>query len=88
MSGLVQAPTARRDTTPAAAVAAGEADAEPSRRTFLGRRSRDLGFTTLDLGAAFLIDFATYTQDHVSREQVDVEPGFKVRDARFQLGGR
>ena len=69
-------------------MAAGEADAEPRRRSFLGRRSRDLGFTTLDLGAAFLIDFVTYAQDEASHEQIDVEPGFKVRDARFQLGGR
>ena len=86
---LAQPPAAApRDTTLSTALAAGEADAEPRRRNFLGRKSYDAGFTTFDVGAALLIDVATYAQDQASREQIELEPGFKVRDARFQFGGR
>jgi len=84
-----QPPTpAPRDTTLATGLAAGEADAEPRRRNFFGRKSHDAGFTTLDVGAALLLDFVTYAQDQASRQQIELEPGFRVRDARFQFGGR
>lgn len=86
---LAQPPTPPpRDTTLATAVAAGEADAEPHRRNFFGRKSYDAGFTTLEVGAALLLDFVTYAQDQASSAQIELEPGFKVRDGRFQFGGR
>jgi phosphate-selective porin OprO and OprP len=79
---------ATRDTTLATGITAGEADGEKRRRHLLNRAQFDLGFTTLGWGGGLLIDLAAYSQDSASREQLDLTPIGKLRDARFLLGGR
>jgi len=83
------APSTPRDTTLTTGITAGEADDEPRRRSLLGRKDRDVGFMTFHMGAGFSVDFAAYSQDDASREQIDnLEPEFKLRDFRLLLGGR
>ena len=45
-------------------------------------------FFTLRVGGGFLVDYATYAQDDASKEQMDLEPGFKIRDSRLLISGR
>jgi phosphate-selective porin OprO and OprP len=77
-----------RDTTPEAGVSAGEADAEPPRRRLVKWNEYEGPLFTLRVGAGFLVDYATYAQDDPSKEQMDLEPGFKIRDSRFVISGR
>jgi len=78
-----------RDSILAWGITAGEADAEPLRRQLLTRPEWDLGFMTLHVGAGLLFDVAAYSQDSVSEVQFpDLNPEFKLRDARVLLGGR
>jgi phosphate-selective porin OprO and OprP len=44
--------------------------------------------STLKLGGGFLYEHATYIQDDVSKEQIDMEPAFKLRDFRITMSGR
>lgn len=44
--------------------------------------------TTLKLGGGFLYDYATYIQDNVSKEQIDMKSDFKIRDFRITMSGR
>lgn len=44
--------------------------------------------STLKLGGGFLYDYATYIQDDVSKEQIEMKPEFKVRDFRITMSGR
>ena len=78
----------RRDTGFAMAITAGEADAEPRRRQLLNRARFDLGFMTLHVGGGLLFDVAAYSPDSAIRQHFELEPIFKLRDARFLLGGR
>jgi len=78
-----------RDSTLAAELTAGEADAEPLRRQLLVRPEWDLGFMTLHVGAGLLFDVAAYSQDSISKQQFpNLDPQFKLRDARLLFGGR
>jgi phosphate-selective porin OprO/OprP len=57
------------------------------------RNQFDLGFTTLKIGAGFLYDFVTYSQDDVAKKQADsggysLEPAFKTRDFRVLVSGK
>jgi phosphate-selective porin OprO/OprP len=55
----------------------------------LTRPEWNLGFTTLYLGAGLLFDVAAYSQDSASKDQFpNLNPEFKLRDARVLLGGR
>ena len=44
--------------------------------------------STLKLGGGFLYEYGTYIQDDVSKEQIDMEPAFRVRDFRITMSGR
>ena len=74
------------DTT----IAAGESDAQlPTKRGLAKYNEWDLGFTTFRIGYGFLIDFATYAQDSVSKQQVTLEtPDIGLRDFRFMFKGK
>lgn len=76
------------DSTLESAVEAGEAATEPPKRRLVRWNEFDGKFMTVRLGGGFLVDYATYAQDDASREQFDLEPAFKVRDARILLKGR
>lgn len=69
-------------------IQAGEASAEPPRRSLVKWNEYDGPFLTARLGAGFLYDFATYSQDAESEQQVDLASAAKVRDARLLLNGR
>lgn len=79
---------AGRDSTLETGVTAGEADAEPPRRRLVKWNEYDGRYLTFRLGAGFLVDYATYAQDDVSKEQFDLRSEGKVRDFRLILGGR
>jgi phosphate-selective porin OprO/OprP len=73
------------DTT----LAAGEADAQaPVERGLAKYNHWDFGFTTFRVGYGFLVDFATYKQEEVAKNQVAVEPDQGLRDARIILKGK
>jgi phosphate-selective porin OprO/OprP len=44
--------------------------------------------STLKLGGGFLYEYAGYIQDDVSKEQIDMEPAFKLRDFRVTMSGK
>jgi phosphate-selective porin OprO and OprP len=48
----------------------------------------NLGFTTFLWGAAILPDYASFNQDSMSTQHLEVEPQGRVRDSRFMLFGR
>jgi phosphate-selective porin OprO/OprP len=48
----------------------------------------DLGISTLRIGYGFLVDFATYTQDDASKQQVDPDPDVGLRDFRLLFKGK
>jgi phosphate-selective porin OprO/OprP len=78
-----------RDTTLATAITAGEADADPGRRSLFRRRNFDWGFTSFNFGGGILVEHVSYAQDDASKAQVDnLSPELKVRDARVLFGGR
>jgi phosphate-selective porin OprO/OprP len=77
-----------RDSILANGITAGESDADMYRRHLLQRLNVKAGFTTFELGGGVLVDYAGYDQDLLSREQFDLVPIGKLRDARFLLGGR
>jgi phosphate-selective porin OprO/OprP len=55
----------------------------------LTRPEWNLGFTTVYVGAGLLFDVAAYSQDSASKEQFpNLNPEFKLRDARILFGGR
>lgn len=43
---------------------------------------------TIRVGGGFLYDFAAFAQNTISKEQIAMLPGEKVRDARLIMGGR
>jgi phosphate-selective porin OprO/OprP len=45
-------------------------------------------YFTIRVGAGFLYDFAAFSQDEASKEQIALLPGEKVRDFRFIMGGK
>ena len=77
-----------RDTSIAAGITAGEADAEKRPRALINALNANLGFTTLRVGGGLLIDYIAYDQDSASREQFRLVSQGKLRDVRFLLGGR
>ena len=83
-----QPDTTARDTTLETGIQAGESDAEGPRRRVVHWNEYDFGFTTFRFGGGFLVEGATYAQDEASREQLAMDPGFKVRDSRLLLRGR
>jgi phosphate-selective porin OprO and OprP len=44
--------------------------------------------STLKFGFAFLYEYASYIQDDASKEQIDMEPKFMLRDFRFLVSGK
>ncbi|HSA55643.1 MAG TPA: porin [Gemmatimonadaceae bacterium] len=76
-----------RDSALALGLAAGESAAEPKRRRLVDN-DLDLGFTTFHFGAGYLIDVAAFAQNEASKEQFQLEPAVKVRDARLIFRGR
>jgi phosphate-selective porin OprO/OprP len=67
---------------------AGEAETEEPARKLVSWNEFDGKYLTLRFGGGFLYDVTNYSQDDASREQFDLRPGNKVRDARLTFKGR
>jgi phosphate-selective porin OprO/OprP len=77
------------DTSIAAGITAGEADADMERRNLLNALHLNLGFTTFRVGGGVLVDYIGYDQDSASREQFpSLASQGKLRDARLLFGGK
>src|SRR5580765_7916453 len=89
---VLGAPAVSRAQAPAlldTTIAAGEADAQaPVQRGLAKYNHWDLGFTTFRVGYGFLVDFATYYQDHDAKQQVVPRADIGLRDFRFLLKGK
>lgn len=92
-SGVAQdspAPSASVAFPPAAdaGMAAGDGDLEIPARRFVKWNEYTGPISTLRFGGGFLYDYAAYSQDDVSEQQIDFTDGSKLRDFRFLLKGR
>ena len=72
------------DTT----VEAGDADAEQPTREFVKWNEYNGPITTARFGYGFLVDFASYSQDDASKQQVSMRDDIGLRDFRLLLKGR
>jgi len=69
-------------------IEAGESEAEEPKRKLVRWNEYDGPFFTIRFGAGVLYDYATYAQDDPSKQQFDLAPQSKFRDARVLLKGR
>ena len=67
---------------------AGEADAQAPKRKLVKWNEYDGRLFTFRLGGEVMFEYADFAQDDNSRQQFDLAPEAKVRDARFLLTGR
>lgn len=84
-----QAPTVTAaDSTPQATLATEWAEAESPRRRLVKWNEFEGPFFTMRIGAGFLYEVAAYSQDQESKQQFELEPDDKIRDARLIFSGR
>jgi len=69
-------------------IEAGEAEAKEPRRSLIDWNHYEGPFFTIRAGGGVLYDYAGYSQDANSRQQLDLTPESKVRDVRVLLKGR
>jgi phosphate-selective porin OprO and OprP len=69
-------------------IEAGEALAKDPRRRLVKWNEYEGPFFTIRVGGGLLYEGAAYAQDADSKEQFDLEPEAKVRDARLVIKGR
>lgn len=81
-------PAGIQDSTFQIEIQAGESEAEEPKRKLVKWNEYEGPLFTLRIGAGFLYDAAAYSQDDGSANQLELEPGTKVRDLRFLLRGR
>jgi phosphate-selective porin OprO and OprP len=87
--------TPQPGTTPAVdpsgtddSIEAGEADAETPRRQLVRWNEYEGPFFTIRMGGGLLYDYAAFSQDEASRQQVQLASESKLRDGRLLLKGR
>ncbi len=96
---LITAPLRRtraQDSPPASApsasiqtdLEAGDEDDPRAKRKFTSWNSFDGPFSTFHYGGGFLVEYAGFRQDAESKEQVQLHPDVKMRDARVLLDGK
>jgi phosphate-selective porin OprO and OprP len=69
-------------------IEAGEASAEEPARQLVRWNHYEGKFFTIRMGGGYLYDYAGYSQDDSSKEQFELHPETKVRDARLLFSGR
>jgi phosphate-selective porin OprO and OprP len=69
-------------------IEAGEAEDEAPARRLVNWNEYDGRLWSIRIGAGYLVESATYSQDDNSKAQFDLAPEFKIRDARFVFNGR
>ena len=98
LMGLAQAPPASAQQ-PAAnptdqqppideEIDAAESDNPKFKRKLIRWNEFDGPFLTLRVGGGYLYDYVSFAQDDVSKEQIDVEDQWKLRDTRVLFSGR
>jgi len=70
------------------AIEAGEAEAKEPIRSLVEWNHYEGPFFTIRAGGGVLYDYAAYKQDDNSKQQFDLTPELKIRDARVLLKGR
>jgi phosphate-selective porin OprO and OprP len=78
---------ARQSATPPRDTGRDEELATPARR-LVSWNEYEGKYFTIRLGGGLLYDFAGYAQDDANKEQIELHPDWKLRDARFLLKGR
>ena len=76
------------DSTPQAILATEWAASDAPKRKLVKWNEFEGPFFTMRVGAGFLYDVATFAQDDESKQQIDLAPDDKVRDARLLMSGR
>jgi len=66
---------------------AGDDEVSTPKRNLIKWNHYDGDFFAIRAGGGFLEDFAAYSQDEASKEQFQLFPEFRVRDARFLFSG-
>jgi phosphate-selective porin OprO/OprP len=69
-------------------IQAGEADTEEPARRLVSWNEYEGKYFTIRLGGGFLYEYAAYSQDDVSKNQIELHPTPKLRDTRFLFRGR
>lgn len=69
-------------------IEAGESDADVPPREFVRWNEYEGPFSTLRFGGGFLFDYAAYSQDEESKQQIELTDTAKLRDFRFLLKGK
>jgi phosphate-selective porin OprO/OprP len=82
------APAQAVESTIDTTVGAGDADAEEPKRKFVKWNEYDGPISTLRFGYGFLVDFAAYSQDDASQQQVSPRDDIGLRDLRLLFKGR
>ena len=83
--GSAQSTTASIDST----TEAGDTDSETPKRRLVKWNEYDGPISSLRFGYGFLVDFASYTQDDESKQQVTIEnPDYGLRDFRVLFKGK
>jgi phosphate-selective porin OprO/OprP len=67
---------------------AGESEADEPARQFVRWNQYEGPISTLSFGGGLLYDYAAYSPDDVSEQQIAFEDGSKLRDFRFLLKGK
>ena len=89
MSGAQTAGTPAIDATGTDdTIEAGEADAEVPRRRLINWNEYEGPFFTIRMGAGVLYDYASFSQDDESKEQLELNSAGKLRDGRILFKGR
>jgi phosphate-selective porin OprO/OprP len=69
-------------------IEAGEAEAKEPARSLVEWNHYDGPFFSIRVGGGLLYDYAAYKQDDNARQQFELTPALKIRDARVLLRGR
>jgi len=84
-----QSPVPNTPSTPLDnTIDAGEADNASPARSLVKWNEYEGPFFTLRFGGGWLYDYATYSQDDDSKEQIDLTPDGKLRDFRVLFKGK
>jgi len=63
-------------------------DDEPPKRDLVHWNEYKGPYFTMRFGAGLLVDFSAFAQDEASKQQITMQPGTRLRDFRFILGGK
>jgi len=83
----IQQPSQGQNPTFDDSIEAGDDEAGKPKKNILGWNEYDGKLFSLRFGVGFLYEYDAYAQDAVSKQQIEMHPGPKLRDLRFLFGG-